>query len=182
VVFAGSVVRQKFDWSKIHARGQVNKVLNYVATADWVVAIFPKGLQTVADWFVAVVPKRLQILRLPDLGSAGFDGFPLRNEFVDNWEFVSGAHSAALDERNWDSIAHFVLNGDVLPPPNVIASKGQSCFVKLAAAMSPLIWIGLFCGVVLLGWLLWHTGYAEWVRTLMVVALAWVVWKIVTRL
>jgi hypothetical protein len=60
VLFAGSVVRRQYDWDRYIARGQVQEVANYVATADWVVAFFPKALQT---------------LGIQDLGSAGHDGF-----------------------------------------------------------------------------------------------------------
>jgi hypothetical protein len=54
------VVRRQYDWDRYIARGQVQEVANYVATADWVVAFFPKALQT---------------LGIQDLGSAGHDGF-----------------------------------------------------------------------------------------------------------
>ena len=67
-VFAGSVVRRRYDWTRFFPTtavdpnsgeripAQVKGVLNYVATADWVVAIFPYGLER---------------LRLQDLGGAG---------------------------------------------------------------------------------------------------------------
>jgi pimeloyl-ACP methyl ester carboxylesterase len=41
VVFAGSVVRTDYDWQTPVQSGQVEGILNYIATADWVVAIFP---------------------------------------------------------------------------------------------------------------------------------------------
>ena len=59
IAFAGSVVHKKYDWTHFMS-SQVEAVANYVATTDWVVALFPKALQ---------------IMRLQDLGSAGFDGF-----------------------------------------------------------------------------------------------------------
>jgi pimeloyl-ACP methyl ester carboxylesterase len=72
VVFAGSVVRRDFPWerfllisgdnpaSRVTPTSRVTRVLNYVATNDRVVALFPKGLQPF-KWF--------------NLGSAGHDGF-----------------------------------------------------------------------------------------------------------
>jgi alpha-beta hydrolase superfamily lysophospholipase len=60
VVFGSSVVNRHYDWAKIAGNKQIKEVLNYVATADWVVACFPKALQTM-HW--------------QDLGSAGHDGF-----------------------------------------------------------------------------------------------------------
>jgi hypothetical protein len=94
VLFAGSVVRRQYDWDRYIARGQVQEVANYVATADWVVAFFPKALQT---------------LGIQDLGSAGHDGF--RSAAVSQVSFVKGAHSAAIQEDNWDAIADFILSG-----------------------------------------------------------------------
>ena len=43
VVFAGSVVRCDYEWAKLLREKRVEAVLNYVATADWVVALFPKA-------------------------------------------------------------------------------------------------------------------------------------------
>ena len=60
VVFAGSVVRRGYKWSRPIARGQVESVLNFVATADWVVAFFPR---------------LFEFIPVQDLGSAGHLGF-----------------------------------------------------------------------------------------------------------
>src|SRR5262249_22061149 len=43
VVFAGSVVRRDYSWDRFIPR-RVKGVLNFVATADWVVAFFPNAL------------------------------------------------------------------------------------------------------------------------------------------
>ena len=42
IVFAGSVVRRDYDWSRIFARDQVAALRNYVATGDAVVVLFPR--------------------------------------------------------------------------------------------------------------------------------------------
>ena len=44
VLFAGSVVRRDYRWDQAIRAGQVICVVNMVATSDWVVAIFPSGL------------------------------------------------------------------------------------------------------------------------------------------
>ncbi|NNC99144.1 MAG: alpha/beta hydrolase, partial [Gammaproteobacteria bacterium] len=99
VVFAGSVVRKEFEWHK-YVPTRVSAVLNYVASADWVVAFFPKALES---------------LNVQDLGSAGHAGFSesidnqrlIRARAVDEYyeasSFVSGGHGAALQEQMWDN-------------------------------------------------------------------------------
>ena len=129
IVFAGSVVRRDFAWRRLIDQGQVKRVLNYVATADWVVAIFPKALQTV-NW--------------QDLGSAGHDGFnPGLGEVVEI-EYVPGAHAAALKEQNWNGIADFIVN-DGTPRPTDLPKK-RDILTKLAGWGSPV----LFASAVLL--------------------------------
>ncbi len=96
IVFAGSVVRKRYDWNKIIKRRQAKQILNYVASADAVVALFPNGLQ---PW------------RIFDLGSAGHTGFLSNIKELTNACFVRGGHSAALNEDNWDEIATFIVRG-----------------------------------------------------------------------
>lgn len=120
VVFAGSVVRSSFKWAPFFKRQQVARVLNYVATADWVVAIFPRLLQR---------------LGLRDLGGAGHDGFDGRPPVWDV-EYVPGRHSAALEERHWRAIAAFVFDGD---PPGREAS-GRRWWAVWLGHGAPLVW------------------------------------------
>ena len=121
IVFAGSVVRCDYDWAEIAKAGpgeicrasRVEKVLNYVATSDWVVAMFPKAMQP---------------FRKIDLGGAGHDGFKqafplrqarslteaeeaLRDKHVIQLAYVEGRHDAAIREKHWGDIASFVVNG-----------------------------------------------------------------------
>jgi pimeloyl-ACP methyl ester carboxylesterase len=93
VLFAGSVVRRSYEWDKFFEAARVSKVLNMVATKDWVVALFPMGLEPLRQIF--------------DLGGAGFGGFdqaiPGRVPEVPNLNevrYVKGAHSAALVETS----------------------------------------------------------------------------------
>ncbi|MGI8569765.1 MAG: hypothetical protein ACR2KT_12195 [Methylocella sp.] len=112
VLFAGSVVRRDFNWDRYFTAQRVSKVLNIVATKDWVVALFPMGLE----------PLR-KILDF-DLGGAGFGGFdqaaPRRVPKIPNLDevrYVEGAHSAGLVETQWQHIANFIVK-DVVPSPN----------------------------------------------------------------
>jgi alpha-beta hydrolase superfamily lysophospholipase len=93
VVFAGSVVPRDYDWNKALGAGQVQRVRNYVATDDWVVALFPRLFEL-----------RPFTLLKNDLGSAGFNGFRRGgtsseadaggNALVENVYYVQGQHSA----------------------------------------------------------------------------------------
>ena len=113
VVFAGSVVRRDYPWSALlpdkseHRPGQVDKILNYVATEDWVVAIFAKAFQTFEAFF--------------DIGSAGYDGFDehrreTRHPDLHEAKFVVGTHGAGIREAHWNDIARFIVKGE--PPTN----------------------------------------------------------------
>ena len=119
IVFAGSVVRTNFEWPDLSAKGQVGRVLNYVATGDIVVALFPGGMQ----W-----------LRFPDLGGAGHHGFEREGELVRNVRWVPGGRGAALEDHHWDEIAEFVLGG-VFPsdrePVSPWRAKGHGWFVGI---------------------------------------------------
>lgn len=130
VALAGSVVRRDYSWQTLGAR--VQQVLNYVATGDWVVAIFPKGMQPV---------------RLLDLGSAGHDGFDEAGlGLVHQVDFIAGSHGAGHEERHWGDIARFIVSGTV---PAGDATK-QSWIIKLAGLCSTMLVAG---GAVLILWL-----------------------------
>lgn len=121
LVFAGSVVRSNFEWDRYVGK-QVSAVMNYVATADWVVAVFPRFFQ---------------LLRLQDLGSSGHDGFTNESKgFVTDVEYVAGSHSAALDEQHWHDIAKFVIEGTP-PGPRVLI---RNVWVASAGYVTPVIW------------------------------------------
>ena len=137
IVFAGSVVRRDFAWQEFIGRKQVARVLNYVATADWVVALFPKGLQT---------------LRLQDLGGAGHDGFDCDLDELRDVEYVSGRHSAALDERHWADIARFVVDGTW--PTAEAGPEKRSTLVRVAGGVAPALWVLLAIIVLAPGYLL----------------------------
>jgi hypothetical protein len=113
VVFVGSVVRCNYPWNLVlpdkseNRPGQVDKILNYVATEDWAVAIFAKAFQTLAALF--------------DIGSAGYDGFDehrqqSRHPDLHEAKFIVGTHEAGIREAHWNDIARFIVKGR--PPTN----------------------------------------------------------------
>jgi pimeloyl-ACP methyl ester carboxylesterase len=170
VVFAGSVVNRGEKWLAL-LRSRVSCVVNFVATADWVVAFFPKALQSVG---------------IQDLGSAGHDGFGAASMECPVIEppqtYIVGGHAAALHEAMWDSIAKFTLTGVLEPPPVGLQSSTQEQLVAWPAKFSPLIWL------IIAALLLWGAyGLArlpvrEWKKTLAIVLYCGVIWAILTEL
>jgi pimeloyl-ACP methyl ester carboxylesterase len=139
IVLAGSVVLSHYPWDKLIAEGRVEKVLNYVATADWVVAFFPK---------------LFQVLCLQDLGAGGHDGFTSSDPRLLQIEFLRGQHSAALIEENWPTIAHFVVHGthtELDPACKVMGRRNP--VVEALGRVPYLVWAGL---ILLLGWVGWQ--------------------------
>jgi alpha-beta hydrolase superfamily lysophospholipase len=171
IVFAGSVVRQQYDWRKLlpgTGEGRVKAVANYVATRDLVVA-----------WF----PKFFQFLRLQDIGSAGHDGFdedPLGA--VRDETFVKGGHSAALDERNWDAIARFIVTGKFEPVPGLLEARRQAWWVRLFGFFPPAVWIAIIAALAYIAWVIYSHVSNPVVRTLALVIYVWAIWKILTRI
>ncbi len=167
MVFAGSVVRTDYNWSKYIEKGQVKAVLNYVATGDFVVAIFPKAFQ---------------LLGLQDLGSAGHDGFNSNNS-VSNVKFVKGDHGAALNELNWDSIAAFIVDSNPNLLPSQIASTKPSPIVILVGRIAPVIWLIILLVLILIGYfILFNTYWAEWQKTTAFLVYIWSIYQTLTKI
>jgi alpha-beta hydrolase superfamily lysophospholipase len=127
VVFAGSCVRTNYEWSKLK-QGRLQALLNFVATADWVVALFGKGLQP---------------LRAFDLGAAGHDGF--RDPQPVNFKFVSGRHGAGINEHHWDDIAEFILRGtkpELSDTPELRKTRRHLAVIALGLLSTLLLLIG----------------------------------------
>jgi hypothetical protein len=175
VLFAGSVVRRDYPWHRFIRAGRVRSVVNMVATADWVVAIFPTGLEP---------------LRSFDLGSAGFRGFREVGDEPNLHEvhYVVGGHSAALVETQWPHIAEFIVNDSVPEPPDADYRPSQSYLWRVAARLSGplLIAVILLFGVAPLYALLHAisnlTGVAAALRVAAAVAYLLVLWLVITRI
>lgn len=116
----------------------MEKVLNYIASGDWVVA-----------WF----PNAMQMLNWQDLGGAGHRGF--QSPMVSQIQYVKGAHSAALHEDNWDAIADFVIEGKSIEPPEPIKQSQQSFLVSAIGKVAPLLWLGIIYLLYLIGRQFW---------------------------
>lgn len=139
IMFAGSVVRPDFPWTRFVSAGRVDRIFNIVATSDWVVAIFPNGLRPLKSLF--------------DLGGAGHRGFDeaattqalyqmdLPKGGPDGREYVTGGHSAARAEDLWDNIADFFVTGSVIPAGagNPHFAPQQPLYARVLGAVSPLI-------------------------------------------
>lgn len=172
VVLAGSVIRRDFNWAKWLRREsdsrppRVTEVWNYVATRDWVVAIFSKAFQPFGFF---------------DLGSAGHDGFdqhrgnagprPLHES-----HYVEGSHSAALTETQWDDIARFIVKGEPIPgPPDGDFRKHRRWWMVASGWISTVILLLLVWLVIGFGVALAKSVYGEgiWQPTSSV----WQVWQ-----
>jgi hypothetical protein len=150
VVLAGSVIRRDFDWGKnldprpSSKTPRVQEVLNYVATHDWVVAIFSKAFQPLKFFF--------------DLGSAGHDGFDQykmkAHPRLHEARFVEGQHSAALAETQWNDIARFIVKGGPIPGPPDADFKLHRRWIMVALG-----WVSSLVLLLLL-WLVIGTGIA----------------------
>jgi hypothetical protein len=128
VVFAGSVVRSRYDWTRFTAGDspRIRSVLNYVATGDWVVA-----------WF----PKLFQLLPVQDLGSAGHDGFAALPATMAPEPEVQGGHSAAIAEAHWDDIADFVVSGK--RRHTAATPRVRNVFVQVLGWFPPVVWLAI---------------------------------------
>ena len=157
IVFAGSVVRRDYDWLKLIRRNpaapqdapRVSKVLNYVATRDWVVALFPKALQ--------------RLWRGANLGSAGHDGFLQASADgpVHEVKYIVGNHGAGHEETNWDDIAQFIVSGQ--PPAQSYPpfAKIQSRFLRAVGYFSFIIFPFTVALVIGLGILILWSIFAK---------------------
>jgi hypothetical protein len=123
-------------------------VLNYVATADWVVAGFPNLFEHIPIFN-------------RDLGGAGHDGFAEWKKLKDFYEvrFVRGRHDAAIRETNWDAIGKYIYSG---PPPVAIAPvtvDSQNTWVRLIGIFPPIAWSGALILAVSIGFVISYMTY-----------------------
>jgi predicted esterase len=165
VVFAGSVVRRDYDWDAPLRRGQVKRVENYLASSDWVVALFPHFFE---------LPLISTVFSVNDIGGAGFHGFLKRGGEVREVGYVEGAHGAALDSRNIPSIVGFLMD-DPRPPDLAPKANGQSGLLLAFSNVCWLVWIVFVAAIVTLGYFIALFG-AGWTP---VPAVWWVIFYMV---
>lgn len=160
LVFAGSVVPRDYPWRKV--RNRFTMARNYTASADWVVALFPR-------FFELPVVRRLG----NDLGSAGFNGFRKPPPTVVNVGPIAGAHSAFL--HHVDSAVDYLLP---LPGvgPGTPPTVGTSPWLKFVSDY--LCWaVWLLIGAVLILVGLYLVGSARQLYLLVAAAyVAFLVW------
>jgi pimeloyl-ACP methyl ester carboxylesterase len=98
VVFGGSVVRKDYKWDEVFKNDQVKRLRNYVASDDWVVALFPRFFE----------PPLMRYLLGNDIGSAGFNGFESTHSNLENVRYIEGQHGAFLERI--PEIVRFLLS------------------------------------------------------------------------
>lgn len=185
VILAGSVIRTDYDWGRFLGNGQVGKIVNFVATADWVLALFPKAFQR-----LDVVSRLLTFGRgrLFDLGAAGQDGF-CHGEKEPDLAFIRGGHGAALREDLWDGLATFVVRGTVPTLPPRIHREKPNGFWKLIGAAAPLPLATIVGAVAVLTYLLLTRDMlfgidlsVQWWRAFLVGIWLWALYRVLTWL
>lgn len=154
VVTAGSVLPSSYEWPITTHGAGVGCVANYVATADWVVAIFPYGISVYE--------------LVGELGAAGHKGFGGRADVggvspgslgVWNVRWVQGSHAAALQQRRWDEIVRFVTTANL---PCAQAGGSMSILTADAAQASMLGWIAGLASPFLVVFLLLFVTLVGW--------------------
>ncbi|MEN8444721.1 MAG: alpha/beta hydrolase [Cyanobacteria bacterium J06555_13] len=127
VAFAGSVVPKAYPWDTLVQQGRVKAIRNDVASADWIVGIFP-GL--------------FELLHLSDIGTAGHNGFqddaPKDSSFD---KYFKGSHGAALNPSNYLSIADFILTGENHEPQGGLLITQRNGLVALISKQCWFVWL-----------------------------------------
>jgi alpha-beta hydrolase superfamily lysophospholipase len=154
VVMAGSVLPSGYAWPVTREGAGIGCVVNYVATADWVVAVFPNGISV-----------RERVGELGAAGHQGFGGEPDRGGVrsagpgVWNVRWVEGSHAAALQQERWDEIVRFVTTATVpcADPdtgPGMLAADADrpSALLRIMGFFSPALVVLLFLFVTVVGW------------------------------
>ncbi|HEX8985159.1 MAG TPA: alpha/beta fold hydrolase [Bryobacteraceae bacterium] len=136
VAFIGCILHRRFGWID-RMSGRVGRVRNYVATDDWVVAIFPSFFES-----VRIFPFNR------DFGSAGHTGFTQVSDRFENVRFIEGDHGAGLETRNRPALLSFLLADEPETAPLIVPA--QRARTVTLHKMCTYIWILLLAGVVAL--------------------------------
>ncbi|HUD40848.1 MAG TPA: hypothetical protein VMR06_02505 [Dokdonella sp.] len=161
VFFAGSVVPKHYPWLALLDAGRVDRVINVVATRDWVVALFPKLFEQIAD-YLGVRPTSGWL----DLGAAGFRGFldAIGPSRVDDLKFASGAHSTGVDistQAKLDAISAYLATGEEAGFAAFRSEKSQHRALSFLSNVTPFIWVAIILVLMALGIAAFvYTGWA----------------------
>ena len=158
VFFAGSVVPKHYPWNDLMGSGRVAEVVNEVATADWVVAIFPKLHEQIADQ-LKITPSRGWL----DLGAGGYHGFLDADGVanVTNLKYWRGDHSIAVNftkDDKLDAIATYLIDGRVDELQSHTNVRTQPLLLGLASRLAFVVWFILLAVVAVIGLVLFCAG------------------------
>jgi len=139
----GSIVQRNFPWLK-EFENRVGEVRNHVASADWVVAIFPSLFE-----MVRLLPLMRNFPLNRDFGSAGHTGFTQSSGTVRDVAYVNGSHGAALKPECRESLVSFLLGDapEVSIMPKLV--DGQAGWVDTAHKVCILIWAAMLVAGIL---------------------------------
>jgi hypothetical protein len=141
-MFAGSVVPRDYDWVDRLSRKQVQFVRNDLASADWVVAIFPRMIELFYETLGTTFGPS-------DIGSAGFNGFlAVGGKLQENY-YLKGDHGAALQQGNIPSVADFIMGAKSQESPAPLVLSQSPLLINLSH-LCWLVWAGIALGVVLI--------------------------------
>jgi predicted esterase len=161
VYFAGSVVPKHYPWSPLIPE-RVKSVTNVVATADWVVAFFPRLFEQVAEW-IGSKP----VTGLLDIGSAGFHGFEAAadpRDKIRNITYAQGGHGTGVDvskEKKLDALVGFVLRQDRKTLAKAFEeAPEQDGRIAFASNLSWVVWVALAFLIGLFGAVLWFVRFS----------------------
>jgi hypothetical protein len=192
IVFAGSVVPSNYKWEERIKSNQVKKILNFVATNDIVVGIFPNLFE--------MFPFFKQ-----DLGGAGHKGFKFENEdnrnstrdfyydtnkqeTIHQIEYIVGGHGAALQEQNWNIIANFILNGTVdleslrQLKDDLPFRRNRNLYAEILGKFTLLVWVIILSIVVSVGSLIILSSLVQiWIKSVIFILYLSVLWQVLTR-
>lgn len=141
--FAGSVVPRHYPWNKmIREERRLDALRNDIAAGDYAVAIFPKMFEQ---------------LHWSDVGSGGYDGFidSAANEL--EGRYYAGAHHAAIAPRNFESLARFILTGEVVREPALMIAEQKPTWLFIAskvATVSAILALAIITGIIVGGFAL----------------------------
>ncbi|HEX5809469.1 MAG TPA: hypothetical protein VFY25_12455 [Anaerolineales bacterium] len=128
--FAGSVVPREYPWERIITKeGRLGALRNDIAATDWAVAFFPKLFDQ---------------LNVSDVGSGGFDGFNDNAANQLEGRYYKGQHGAAIQPGSYESIARFILTGQIQRDRSLLRPT-QSLGVVLLSRFSIVPWALAVC-------------------------------------
>ncbi len=159
VFFAGSVVPKHYTWTDLIEANRIQRVINVVATTDWVVAIFPKVFEQISD-LLRIKP----VTGWLDLGAAGFRGFleSSSTPAVRNVKFTKGTHSTGVDVSDLEkltAISDFLVSGNEHLLDVFSSEKNENKILSFLSNISPLIWMLIFAAIIFVGYSISSSGW-----------------------